>query len=179
MTETLKDKLRRIMNLAERGSAGERENAAAILQGLLDKYGITIEDLASEEECWHWFETGRDKYRRKLLCQLYAALANRTDVRFKKGRTMIGFLCTNTFAIELQRQFDFYAAQMKKEFEKQRDIFYSAFIRSNDLYPDSPDNTSQRELSPEEIERLLAVISMSRKIQRTPYHKALTCHEQL
>lgn len=174
MKETIKDKLRKIMNLAERGSAGERETAAVLLQGLLEKDNITIEDLADEEEYWHWFETGRDKYRKRLLTQLFAVLGNRTDFSYKESRTMMGFLCTNTFAIELQRQFDFFSVQMKKEFERQRDIFYSAFIRSNSLYAADGAVSSGRELSKEEIERLQAVISMSRTIKRTPYLKQLS-----
>ena len=46
----IKKKLQKILALAENGSAGEQENARNMLQELLSKYNITIEDIACEVE---------------------------------------------------------------------------------------------------------------------------------
>ena len=52
--ERLIDKLMKTKALAERGVGGERENAERILTAMLQKYGISLDDLESEEETTHW-----------------------------------------------------------------------------------------------------------------------------
>lgn len=176
MTQTLKDKLRKIMNLAERGNAGERDAAGAMLRGLLEKYHLTVDDLTSDLKTWHWIECGRSKYNKALLRQLYGAITDCHTVEYRDSRTMLAFYCTDMVAVELERQFEFYRKAMEKEFREQKDIIFSAFVQANMLFPATSDAGAPRDLSEDEVARIRAVIDMSSRMKRTTYHKALEQH---
>lgn len=67
--EELLRRLERVRALAERGVDGEKENAEALLQRLMVKYGITDEDI-EENSIQTYFIRYQTYWERKLLYQL-------------------------------------------------------------------------------------------------------------
>ena len=45
--------LKKIRALAERGVGGEADNAEEILRRLMEKYGVSEDELDEEERRWH------------------------------------------------------------------------------------------------------------------------------
>ena len=48
--ETIKSKILKLQALVERGENGEATNAKRLLDKLLSKYGLTIDDVLAEKE---------------------------------------------------------------------------------------------------------------------------------
>lgn len=67
--ERLLDKLEKVRALAERGVGGEKESAERTLAALMERYGITEEDLEDSKTSTHWIRY-KTKWEEKLLYQL-------------------------------------------------------------------------------------------------------------
>ena len=76
-TEKIKAKLIKLFALARQGVGGEKENAKSVLDKLLTKHGLTLEDLDSEQaetiQCEFKFA---DALERKLLLQVIFTALN-------------------------------------------------------------------------------------------------------
>jgi len=64
--------LKKLKALAERGESGERENAAAQLEKLLKKYGISEEELERDAEKRCFFKYSQETERRLLMQIVYS-----------------------------------------------------------------------------------------------------------
>ena len=60
--ESIKNKLKKLLALAERGMQGEAENARRLLEKLCKEYGVSMDELLDENQVkYHFFEVGRNK----------------------------------------------------------------------------------------------------------------------
>ena len=170
---------RKLKALADKGVDGEKENAETMLLNLMEKHGITIEEIENEKTD-NFFFVIDPKYR-KLFVQIcgninksikvYGEYDQKTQRHFKTlGCKPGNFSIKSTFAqyIEVEAKFEFY----KKVYDAELEIFYSAFIQSNHLYVDS-DSTEEKEYSTEELARLRRILAMSDYIEKAKYLKQL------
>ena len=122
--------LQKIKILSERGIDGEKESAEKILAHLMQKYGITEEDLATEKREMQWFRYHNELQRRLLLQIIYMIMG--TDDMYKTGRhKLVGTKCTPFEQLEIEANYEFY----KNAMEQELDFFYIAFCRKNCLFP--------------------------------------------
>ena len=63
--ERILEKIKRVRALAERGVDGEKDSATALLDRMMEKYGITETELAEERREIAWF-----RYKTPLECRL-------------------------------------------------------------------------------------------------------------
>jgi len=82
--ESIRRKLKKIMVLAERGEAGERDVAQKMLDELLAKHDLTFEEILAGEVRDYKFSY-RNKWERRLLLQLYSMVAEIMDIGEKFG----------------------------------------------------------------------------------------------
>lgn len=170
---------RKLKALADKGVDGEKENAETMLLNLMEKHGITIEEIETEKTDSFFF-TVDAKYR-KLFVQICGNISKSIKVygeynlkvqrQFKTlGCKPGNFSIESTFAqyLEVEAKFEFY----KKAYDAELEIFYSAFIQSNHLYVDS-DSNEEKEYSAEEIARLRKILAMSTFIDKAKYLKQL------
>jgi hypothetical protein len=124
------DLLFKIKALAENGVDGEQDNAKEKLAVLMKKYGVTEDDLDSIS--WHFWKYKKgDKLSKNLLYQIIYAVMGNVEVHKHERTFDYGCKCTKAEAIEIEAMFSFYYAEMQKDLE----IFYSAFVMSNKIYP--------------------------------------------
>ena len=71
--EELLKRLERVKALAERGVGGEKENAEALLKRLMEKYGISDEDI-EETSTRTYFIRYQTQCERKLLTRLHTCI---------------------------------------------------------------------------------------------------------
>lgn len=173
MKQTIIEKIRKIMEIADRGTDGEKSAAMALVNSLLTKYGLTIDDVASESKRWHVFTVGRNIYHKRLIKQLYGVMLDLHEVETKERGTSVAFFCTDMEAAELQRQYDFFTKELARAWKEQRDAIYDAFIYRNNLYPSSPDPNPKTSFTKEELEHLKAVMRISEGIRTSSYYKQL------
>ena len=74
--EQLLQKVKKIQALAERGDRGEKESAAALLDRLMKRYGITEAEIAEERRGIAWFRF-KTPLERKLLNQVIYTVTGR------------------------------------------------------------------------------------------------------
>lgn len=142
--ERILQKIKLVQALAEKGVDGERESAAATLDRLMKRYGITEADIAEERRELEWFRY-KTPLDRKLLLQVIYATTGRVGAGCVgtytgRKRKQIGVTCTAAERLEIQFAYDFYREAMEKELER----FYSAFLIKNEIFP--PENMECEEL---------------------------------
>jgi hypothetical protein len=155
--ETIKELMRKIHQLAEKGVGGEAENAQKKLATLLTRYGMTIDDITAEEMKTYPFRyTG--KRDSTLLRQCAAKVMGkwRGEYSFRRGqskqktREMIGFDLTATEHADLTEMLAYY----REAYEKECDAMLAAFIQHHELFPDTTANPDKEGISLEEMKAL-------------------------
>lgn len=147
------EKLKKIKALAERGIGGEKEGALQLYNKLLAKYELTESDFLEEKVETHWVRF-KDYIDAKLIIQLfYKVTGDRTSYeKIDRRINLVGFDCTEFEYNQFLFYYDFY----KEHLQNELDVFISAFIRVNDLYPDETarvkdDEDEEEEKTPEEM----------------------------
>lgn len=166
--ERLLEKLGKVKALADRGEGGEKESAERTLAALMKRYGITEEDLEDKKVTIHWIRYKTD-WERRLLGQL-AYMHLGTGHSFgcvgrytKRPRKEVGIECTPAQYIEIEADFAFYSEAMKEEME----LFYSAFLQKNGLFPPPELAAEPTEAEKEEWEDL----ERERAMKRAEYER--------
>jgi hypothetical protein len=134
-----KETLAKLKTLAERGSEGEKDNAAALLAKLCEKYGVNPDDVATEDvTAYYWFSHRRGKVFRTLLFQcMYKTIGvdYKTFTRSQNRRAEIGTICTKAQAMEIELDYEFYSKHLQDDIDR----LLSAFIQANSIFPpDAP-----------------------------------------
>ena len=169
--ESIKDKLKKIKALADNGVSGEAENAKQILNDLLLKYNITIDELISTEKETYSFEF-KNKSQKELLFQIYGKVTNKPRLSYYTYRTVkncIGFDLTPMQYAEINLLYGVYSEALESEkkilskrHKEERNLFTAAFIRKHNIYPDVESEQDQKEI---DIEKILKVLRMSEDME--------------
>lgn len=172
--DRLLERLKGVKALADRGSDGERDNAAALLATLMKKHGITEADIEGAEIRTYWIRY-KTIYERKLLFQLaYMHLGSGhafgcVGTYSKRRHKEVGIECTPAQYIEIEADYQFY----REALEEEMGIFYSAFIQKNNLFP--PPELSRKQGDSEAIDPdvLMKMEAMMEGIDHRTRHKAI------
>jgi len=145
--------------LSLRGVDGERTTAEAMLQKLMAKHRITMEDLQLVQRTERDYPYESIEHR-DFICQVVwsvQAMAKPQD--WKKGSAVVVDL-SHAEHLEMLLKLDHYWQLYQRELA----IFYEAFIRKNDLVRRTPADEQKSELTPEEVQRIRRVMGMSQHI---------------
>ena len=156
-----KKRLKKLYALALRGVGGEKTQAQAILDRLLKKYSISIEELDDESEREYRLEY-HGKEQEKLLKQTIYKVTNNRNAFFnlqytasgRKCKTLIGVTCSAAQKMEIEFLFDFY----KRLWEKEREALLLAFIVKHDIYGNLKEGEKPTDVTPEEALKLHALM---------------------
>lgn len=130
------ERIKAVQALAERGDRGEKESAAAMLERLMKKYGITESEIAEDRRELAWFRF-KTPLERRLLNQIIYAVTGRiasgcVGTYTNRTRKKLGIECTAAERLEIELSFEFYNAALEKELDR----FYSAFLNKNHIFPE-------------------------------------------
>lgn len=185
--EQIIDRLLKIKALAEKGSKGERENAAKLLASLMAKYGIEAEDLESDKTDLHMAFTGNGDFDFDLFLQVAAkqfrgrsfpGVKNLKKIPKKYIKTFselghgpansnVAIECTRADFIEIISTFEIY----KEDLHKQAGTFFYAYLDTNDLLV--PSNSNGKQPTEDEIDRVLSAKLMSQGIKKKTINKLI------
>lgn len=168
--ETIKAKLKKIAALAERGVGGEKDNARRLLDALLAKHGLSVEEVTGVDQdakpCW--FKVS--KAEMSMLIQCYARATNRKTITYWRGagsrKGEIRIDLTKLEAMELRAMWDHFGPLFRRErrklmarHRKERELLADAFASKHNLYGPSSDSDdgdgSGETLSREDLFRLM------------------------
>lgn len=167
LSEKVQAKLRKLQALAERGVGGEKETARRMLEKLLARHGLTIEDLATERREVRWF-SAPTRFDSRLAAQIMAKVCDSHDVdvySHPARRKHVGVEVTPAEAIEFELHYEILRTALRTHFEDA----YSAFVCANRIYPATP-----REDAPQGLnERDLRVMAMAAATPATEIRQRL------
>ena len=131
---------KKLKALADQGTGGERVNAQAHLDRLLQKHGLTLADIEAEKEDWYKFKVKKNQM--EIFIVIVANVCS-LQSRFIAGNP-VNLLCTAAQAIEVQAKFDFYW----RVYEEELSVFKRAFVMKHKLWANG--EWEGREMSEEE-----------------------------
>ncbi len=170
------DLAKKLKALADKGVGGEKINAQAMLDALLRKHNITLEEVEGEKENDYYFTLKKDegilwsqickRVNYKLKC--YGPFPqNKVKELRLEGNNMV--TCTASEYIEIESMYHIYSRLYKEELE----LFYRAFCHANDLLVMSPESKKIKDLTPEELEEWKRTQALSEKIKKESYRKQI------
>lgn len=175
ITETLRDKLRKVLAMAQSGEAGERDAARNLLDRLLKGNNLTIDDINSDEKDIRWFTIGKGPDAKKLMMQIYFMVTGENETSYWTNRHYPGevaFMVTKTQAADMETYFSVLMPALKKELTKARDIAFSAFCLKNNVCS-GKSSVDEKKLSPEEIRRLVSISLYQNSMEPTPFRRQI------
>ena len=156
--ESIRSKVLKLQALAERGEKGEAINARRLLDQLLAKYGVSLEEIveAQEEKQPYTFNVKENGYGFTLFTQCY-------------------FNVTKMQYVELQALYDWHYKQLTKDMKRMQKEFTEAYIQKHRIFGKHGDDNSEeeRELSPEDLQRLLRMLNYMDSMEDTSYYKQI------
>lgn len=156
-----KERLKKLYALAMRGVGGEKEQAQVILEKLLKKYAVSLDEL-DEDIINEYRLEYHGKEQESLLRQtVYKVTDNKEafyGLRYTasgcKCKTQLGVKCTAAQKAEIEFLFDFYT----RVWEKEREALLQAFIQKHRIFGNLKDGEKGKELSTEELEKMYALM---------------------
>lgn len=167
--ENVKELLLKLKALADRGIGGEKVNAEKMLAKMLTKHGLTIADLEAISHSRHWFNFHKEEDLFKQI--VYSEIGSGGDMwksRSKRGK--IGIDCTHEAAILIQAKADLYI----KAYQKEKVLFYRAFVMANSLYSKAPSTRTYDDLTPQEQEEYDRAQKLARGINKLNFYKQIS-----
>lgn len=161
--ESLKDKLKKLKALAERGCGGEAENAQRLLERLCAANGIDLGQLNDEEKKSRYtFNIGCNSVFKTLFTQCYCKVTNSSEMSYRQEtRSKISLELTQADYAELKGLFEWHKANFEKELEDIKKTFIHAYCQKHRLFPESSSETSNdKPLTEEDLEMLREIMKM-------------------
>lgn len=157
-SDALRERLRKLLELARRGVGGEAENAARFLAKLLKKHGLIVEDLddahTKPSPCSFKFKGSEEE---ALVLMILCSIARSDSLMVQvRGRTLTALL-TPGQKIEAELTVE----PLLRDWREQRQRLMHAFVLTNRLMDGIPDDAKDRArkpLDPKEVEKLLAMV---------------------
>ena len=131
MDEKIKSRLKKLLNLANRGLGGEKKNAKTKLNLLLEKYNLSIDDLENWKKRYEYKARYRTKHERSLIVRIYENIRPEinTYIDFKKKRFCVLEL-SKSEQIEFRLTYEIYRKALRKELERT----FKGFLVSQNLF---------------------------------------------
>lgn len=169
--------IKKIKALAEKGVGGEAKNAQKLLNKMLAKHNLTLEDIEGEKVQDYLFKASginalllNQIVKRVNYClKVYVIPAAKVKQYGLNGNNLV--TCTPAEFIEIDQMFFLY----KRLFKKESKIFYKAFLAANDLLvrPPKSEQKTTANLTPEELEEWKRMRAMAISIKTETIKKQL------
>lgn len=165
--ETIRARLLKIQKLADQGLAGEAAAAAAALQKLCQKHGITLDEISRPTRKDYSFAF-KNPWERRVLAQCAFFVCQRPE-----GDPLMGIKRPGRFVFELSEAeyidlVDCYAHYRKAWAEHMEEVF-EAFLCKHRLFGPSKSKTNDEPMDPLKLERLVNMVrSMSGRTWNKP-----------
>lgn len=163
------DLAKKLHALAEKGVGGEKENAQEMLTRLLKKHGLTLADIIGEKKSTRKFLAKNDLQRKLIRQVIYSVIRQPNAWEYKANKYVFAELTDAEF-LEIHEKINFYWAEYQRDLE----IFYSAFIQKNKLFRKPPgDGEEDTELSPKQKKQAEEVMRMMKGMNEKTFLKTL------
>lgn len=179
--ESIKNKLRKLQALAEKGYKGEAEAAKRMLDKLCKQYGVSIEDILDQEKKSNYrFEIGKGKIWFRLFMQCYANVTGNKELRYYRESSSVirGVELTAYQFAEISNLFFWHKTNLKKDIEKTQLLVFEAYVQKHRIFRDrsnDPEEEEDEEMedNPIDFAHLQALMMMMANLNDNRYHKQI------
>lgn len=177
--ESIKNRLRKLQALAEKGYRGEAEAAKAMLDKLCRQYGVSLEDILDQEkEQYYDFEIGKGKIWLSLFMQCFANVTGKGNLRYcKESNSRISVKLTAFQYAEISNLFTWHKTILKKDLEDTQRLAFEAYVQKHRIFRDRSNDPEkardEQEDKPIDFERLQKILVMMATLNENRYHKQI------
>lgn len=167
--------------LSERGIGGEKDNAIDKLKLIMNKYDISVDEIGNDLRRDFDFNLKKDlpyKFISQVLASVVGKLSeyNCSVFQYKYVRNR-GYksYCLKNIGPSLFSEFIVKVEMYWNHYNTELSFFYQAYVQANKLYtkPDDNDGGRSKDLSPDELKRIMKISSMSSGIDVVQYQKRI------
>lgn len=159
---------KKLKALSDKGVGGEKINAEKMLQKIMEKHNLTIEDVEGEKKDFAYYKVNQKQ--QEIFWQVVSSVIGKhTSYTDKRKRGYFLLKVTASEAVEIQMKYDFFWKLYQEEF----DIWRSAFIARNDIYHPDGNKIDMADLSGEELQKIKRIAEMSQSIKRGELRKQI------
>jgi hypothetical protein len=160
MENKLKDKLLKLYELAKRGVDGEKVNAEFMLNRMLQKHGLTIEDINQDTPKKRYYKY-TTKLNNKIISQIAFKVLGTDEVYSVRGYKEVCITVNDYQHIQILEMIDFHLENFDKERKQFLNDFTSAYIQKHRLFRDTTYDDEVKESKPLTTEEKQALWRMS------------------
>lgn len=174
MESKLKDKLLKLYELAKRGVDGEKINAELMLNRLLDRHDLTIDDIDQElpRKRYYAYTTLAKK---KLWLQIINKYTGSDNIYSIRGYKEVMCEVTDFQHVQIIEAMDFHNVHFDKERQRMLKDFTSAYVQKHRLFNEQKDDDSPRKpLTIEERQAILRMMALKDNLSDETYIKKLS-----
>jgi hypothetical protein len=160
---------KKLKALAEQGIGGEKTNANEMLMAYMEKHGLSLDELENDQINEYDFEIdGHDDIQ--LFAQIAYSICGKDSNCYARNGIEGRVFSKMTYfqKVEIEMKYDFYSKLFKDELE----IFYSAFIQKNRIFPEG-NVTDVNDLTDEERAKVNRILEMSESITKGEVRKQI------
>ena len=175
MEDRLKSKLLKLYELAKKGVDGEKINAELLLNKMLQKHNLTIENIIQEKpkERGYKYTTSLNK---TLLVQIIFNVTKRSEIYgVRKSREVFSSV-TDYEHIQILELLDFHLDNFNLEKKQLLNDFINAYVQKHKLYRDLPDSELKEDkpLTKEEEQAIWRMSNIKDILSNRSYTKKLS-----
>ncbi|MCT4665631.1 MAG: hypothetical protein N4A45_10395 [Flavobacteriales bacterium] len=174
MSDKLKDKLSKLYELTKRGVDGEKVNAEFMLNRLLEKHDLTIEDIDQETPKERYYPyTGLLK--KKIILQIIYKVSNNESIYGVKGYKEIAAKVTDYQHVQILEMIDFHFENFEKERKQFLKDFTDAYVQKHRLFgePSEESLKTKKPLTAEEKQAIWRMMNIKECLSNKTYTKKL------
>lgn len=172
MTTELRNRLRKILELANGGVGGEMDNAKAMLKQLMQQHGLSESDLQDEPAALYSFNY-RGKHEKELLAGVIFRVLRVSNINWSVGKTKVHIKLRRVQFNRIDWMWGVIRHAWKKELKATTKAMEFAFYVKHSL--GNPDMTGLQgepiDLSPEELAKIR---QLYRTMEAVPLSEQLT-----
>lgn len=173
----IENKIKKLYALAMRGVGGEKENAERMMNQLLDREGLSIEDIISEKRIrYGWsYKTSHD---RSIIVQvLYRVQDDRGDDAkvwsSKYPRCRVSAKLTKAEYMLADMMIVFHRSQWRKERLRTLEALEIAYLNKHNLLSEPSEDDPIPDVTPESLEKWSRIASMQANLENKSFMKGI------
>lgn len=160
-------RLRKLLELAQRGVEGEKDNAERMLAKTMAKYGVKMEELDDQQTSLCMF-TITNSNEERLLAQVLHRVLQKDDIRWRVRRRKAWVQLTKAQHVEVGMLYSIYRRQLKTELDR----LYVAFIHKHKIFSNAPRDPNEKR-EPMSHEEYLRLKRMMAGLETVHVHKQI------
>lgn len=174
--DSILDKARKVLALAERGVGGEALAAKAALETLLKKHGLTIDDLRQTRRIERKFAVRGKEERAVVLHCLLKMFGRESSVTKSAGKykrdPALYVEMSDVEYLDFKPFLAFHLRQYRRERKKLMDTITTAYVNKHHLFADDGPE-APTDISDIDWETLYQAMKLSQTMENVSYHKAI------